>query len=139
MVNQEHAQQLMVVYKSPEYSQLGRITKKTDVWSFGILILEILTGKVPPNFLQKHKGSEEELASWVSSIVPEEWTEEVFDKEMGPIWGSEGEMLKLLKIGLDCCEGDVERRCDWKEAVGRIEELREQDGDEDDGDFSYTS
>jgi len=137
VVNQEHAQQLMVVYKSPEYSQLGRITKKTDVWSFGILILEILTGKIPSNFLQKCKGSEEELASWVNSIVPEEWTEEVFDKEMRPIWGSEGEMLKLLKIGLDCCEGDVEKRCDWKEVVERIEKLREQDGDDDD--FSYTS
>jgi serine/threonine protein kinase len=134
VMNQEHAQELMVAYKSPEYLQHGRITKKTDVWSFGILILEILTGKFPANILQQGKGTSEEDSpfSWVLSVVPEGWSaEEVFDKEMGGSKNSEGEMRKLLKIGLACCEGDVEKRWDLKEAVERVKELRENDGDDD--------
>ncbi|KAM5553532.1 pollen receptor-like kinase 2 [Rosa sericea] len=127
VVNQEHAHTLMVAYKSPEYVATKRITKKTDVWSLGVLILEILTGKLPTNFLQHGKGSEEDLASWVNSVPREEWFTQVFDREMGANKNCEGEMLKLLNIGLDCCEGDVEKRWDMKEAVERIEELKEKE------------
>lgn len=134
-MNQEHAHELMVAYKSPEYTQHGRITKKTDVWSLGILILEILTGKFPASILQQGKGNEEDSPfSWVTLVVPEGWMDidEVFDKEMAAgSKSSEGEMRKLLKIGLACCEGDVEKRWDFKEAFERIEELRENDGDDD--------
>ncbi|KAA8535865.1 hypothetical protein F0562_030815 [Nyssa sinensis] len=131
VVNQENAQDIMVAYKSPEYKRHNRISKKTDVWSFGILMLEILTGRFPANFLQQGRGSDTDLATWVHSIVREEWTVEVFDKDMGATKNSEGEMLKLLKIGLACCDSDVEKRCDLKEAVERIEELRDKDSDED--------
>ena len=133
VVNQEHAQELMVVYKSPEYTQLGRITKKTDVWSFGMLIFEILTGKFPASFLRQSKsgGEEEDLASWVKSIPEKEWIGQVLDKDMGPTKNSDGEITKLLKIAIACCESDFEKRMDLREVVEKIEELKEKDGDED--------
>ncbi|KAL5178496.1 Pollen receptor-like kinase 1 [Glycine soja] len=126
VINQDLAPEIMVIYKSPEYVQHGRITKKTDVWSLGILILEILTGKFPANLLQG-KGSELSLANWVHSVVPQEWTREVFDKDMDGTNNSEGEMVKLLKIALACCEGDVDKRWDLKEAVERIHEVNEEE------------
>ncbi|KAK7358470.1 hypothetical protein VNO77_00398 [Canavalia gladiata] len=138
VINQELAQDIMVIYKSPEYLQHGRITKKTDVWCLGILILEILTGKFPANFLQQGKGSEVSLATWVQSVVPEEWTNAVFDQEMGATKNGEGEMAKLLKISLSCCEGDVDKRLDLKEAVEKIQEVKERD-QEDDYYTSYAS
>lgn len=132
VVNQEHAQELMVAYKSPEYSQQGRITKKTDVWSFGLLILEILTGKFPANFLHQGKGGDEEdLATWVKAIPEKDWSTQVFDKDMGPTKNCEAEMMKLLRIAMACCESDFEKRLDLREAVDKIEELKEKDGDED--------
>ncbi|XVF19098.1 hypothetical protein REPUB_Repub11eG0080900 [Reevesia pubescens] len=132
VINQESAQELMVAYKSPEYVQHGRITKKTDVWSLGVLILEILTGQFPSNFLQKGKGSDEEdLAIWVKSVIGDEETStnmEVFDKDMGATNNNDGEiMVQLLKIGLSCCEVDVEKRLDMKDATERIEELMHKD------------
>lgn len=30
---------------APEYAMLGQLTKKADVYSFGVLILEIISGK----------------------------------------------------------------------------------------------
>ncbi|KAJ6699676.1 LEUCINE-RICH REPEAT RECEPTOR-LIKE PROTEIN KINASE PXC1 [Salix purpurea] len=138
VINQENAQELMVAYKSPEYLHHGRITKKTDVWSLGMLILEILTAKLPANFVPQGKGSEEELdlAKWASSVPREEWANVVIDKEMtgGPArqnGGGESEVIKLLKIGMSCCEADVEKRIDLKGAVERIEEIKERDGDDD--------
>jgi len=32
-------------YLAPEYALLGQLTKKADVYSFGILMLEIISGK----------------------------------------------------------------------------------------------
>ncbi|CAL0313308.1 unnamed protein product [Lupinus luteus] len=127
VINQELAQDIIVIYKSPEYLQHGRITKKSDVWCLGILILEILSGKFPSNFLQQGKGSELSLANWVLSIDPQEWTNEVFDKDMGEIKNGEGEMVKLLKVALECCEGDVDKRLDLKEALEKIQEVKERD------------
>lgn len=139
VINKEHAQQFMVAYKSPEFTKNDTVTQKTDVWSLGILILELLTGKFPANYLKQGKGGNNinngaDLATWVNSVVREEWTGEVFDKDMimnGRNKNGEGEMLKLLKIGMCCCEWNVEKRWDLKEAVERIEELKEKDGTDD--------
>ncbi|XP_040381339.1 pollen receptor-like kinase 4 [Oryza brachyantha] len=126
VITPHHAAQVMVAYKSPECGQTGRPSKKSDVWSLGILILEVLTGKFPANYLRQGRAGTD-LAEWVHSVVREEWTGEVFDKEMRAARSGEGEMVKLLKVGLGCCEGDVDRRWDLREALARIEELRERD------------
>ncbi|CAI9099034.1 OLC1v1035792C1 [Oldenlandia corymbosa var. corymbosa] len=140
VVNLEQAQEQMIAYKSPEFKQHGRITKKTDVWSLGVLILEILTGKFPSNFLQQGKGSDGDLATWVQSIVKDEWTADVFDRDMTGTNHCEGEIMKLLKIALDLCEPEIDKRWDIKEAVDRIEEIKERDdGGGDDYFSSYTS
>ncbi|KAK2646110.1 hypothetical protein Ddye_021305 [Dipteronia dyeriana] len=133
VINQESAQDLMVAYKSPEFLQQGRITKKTDIWGLGILILEILTGKFPANFLQQGKQKTDvDLANWVNSVVESgDNISQVFDKDMGGTNNSQGEMMKLLNIALACCEAEVEKRLDMKEAVEKIEELKERDGEDD--------
>ncbi|OWM86897.1 pollen receptor-like kinase 1 [Punica granatum] len=137
VINQESSEELMVAYKSPEYLQHARITKKTDVWSLGMLILEILTGKFPANFLQKGHASDEDedLVKWVKTV---EGSNEVFDKEMKASPNSEGEMTKLLKIGLACCEAEVEKRMELKDVVEKIEEVKEKET-EDDFYSSYAS
>ncbi|KAK4435668.1 putative LRR receptor-like serine/threonine-protein kinase [Sesamum alatum] len=131
VMNKDHAQQFMVAYKSPESTQKDRVTRKTDVWSLGILILELLTGRFPANYLKQGKGPSADLATWVNSVVKEEWTGEVFDKDMNSARHGEGQMLRLLKIGMCCCEWNVDMRWDLREAVERILELKERDDDDD--------
>ncbi|KAH1241818.1 Pollen receptor-like kinase 2 [Glycine max] len=138
VINQDSAPKMMFIYKSPEYVQHGRITKKTDVWSLGILILEILTGNFPDNFLQDKGSDQQNLANWVHS---QEWTSEMFDKDMMMETNnnnSEGEMIKLLKIALACCEWDEDKRWDLKEAVERIHEVNEEDDNGHDSDGEVT-
>ncbi|KAH0982190.1 hypothetical protein GBA52_009367 [Prunus armeniaca] len=131
VINMEQAQHLMMAYKSPEYAQHRRITKKTDVWCLGIIILEVLTGKFPENYLKQSFDSRADLASWVNGMIKEKRTSEVFDVEMGGVGSSKGELLKLLKIGVKCCEEDVERRLDLNEVVEKIDELNEGESDGD--------
>ncbi|KAE8673599.1 Pollen receptor-like kinase 1 [Hibiscus syriacus] len=135
VINQENAQELMVAYKSPEHIKSGRITKKTDVWSLGVLILEVLTAKFPSNFLQKGKGKDDQdLAVFVKSIVgddPDDYGSKIdliLDKEIGGISDGDRELIaELLRIGLSCCESDVEKRLDLKMATERIEGLKVED------------
>ncbi|CAD6335957.1 unnamed protein product [Miscanthus lutarioriparius] len=131
VVTPQHAAQVMVAYKSPECAaQGGRPGRKSDVWSLGILILEVLTGKFPANYLRQGPAGTD-LAGWVNSVVREEWTGEVFDNDMRGTRSGEGQMVKLLQVGLGCCEPDVGRRWGLEEALARIEELRERDTADD--------
>lgn len=128
LINPEYIKQLMVAYKSPEYAHLGRVTKKTDVWSLGILILEVLTGKFPTNFLAVGNVKGENLVAWVNDIASdEEKGQDVFDKEMGGTQYSKVEMRKLLKVGFGCCHENLDVRWSIKEAVEKIEEIKETD------------
>ncbi|XVE66140.1 hypothetical protein DITRI_Ditri08aG0056500 [Diplodiscus trichospermus] len=135
VINQEQAHVLMTAYKSPEYAINSRISRKTDVWCLGILILELLTGKFPENYLTPSYDSNTNLATWVNEMVKEKKTSEVFDIEMSGTKNNKSEMINLLKIGLSCCEEDFETRPELKEVVQEIEQLNEGD---DDDDFSST-
>nr|VDD51971.1 unnamed protein product [Brassica oleracea] len=125
VMNSEQSHNLMIAYKSPEYSLKGHITKKTDVWCLGVLILELITGRFPENYLSKGYDANMSLVTWVSDMVKEKKTSDVFDKEMIGKKNCKAEMLSLLKIGLSCCEEDEERRMEMRDAVEKIERLRE--------------
>ncbi|WOL13833.1 pollen receptor-like kinase 1 [Canna indica] len=125
VMNQTPAQQFMISFKSPESKQEGKTTKKSDVWSLGILILEILTSKIPTTVSPQGKEAVD-LPAWVSSVAEEEWTSKVLDPEMKAGNNSEGEIIKLLKIGLACCEENFEKRCELEEVLDKLEELKEE-------------
>lgn len=56
-----------VGYAAPEYVQTGRLTAKSDVWSFGVVLYELITGRraVERNLPR----SEQKLLEWVKPYV----------------------------------------------------------------------
>ncbi|XP_023002880.1 probable LRR receptor-like serine/threonine-protein kinase At4g31250 [Cucurbita maxima] len=142
ILQKSHAHHHMAAFKSPEFTQHNQTSKSTDVWSLGILILETLTGKFPANYLRQGQGANADLAAWVEAVVREEWTAEVFDGDMvgsGDYCGYwDGGMLKLLKIGMSCCEWEVGKRWGLKMVIEKIEELNlnERSYDEDEAYYS---
>ena len=139
MMSSEHAHNFMTAYKSPEYrpSKGQIITKKTDVWCFGVLILEVLTGRFPENYLTQGYDSNMSLVTWVNDMVKEKKTGDVFDKEMKGKKNCKAEMINLLKIGLRCCEEEEERRMDMREVVEMVEMLREGESEDDFGSMDH--
>ena len=135
VMSSDHAHNFMTAYKSPEYRpEKGQaITKKTDVWCLGVLILELLTGRFPENYLTQGYDPGMSLVTWVNDMVKEKKTGDVFDKEMKGKKNCKGEMINLLKIGLRCCEEKEERRMEMREAVEMIEMLREGESDDEFG------
>jgi serine/threonine protein kinase len=52
---------------APEYAMFGQFTVKSDVFSFGVLVLEIISGHKISRIL--HGQSQEDLLSFVSTYL----------------------------------------------------------------------
>ncbi|XP_037476880.1 cysteine-rich receptor-like protein kinase 6 isoform X1 [Triticum dicoccoides] len=90
-------------YMAPEYAMRGNYSIKSDVFSFGVLILEIVTGK------RNSVAYDSEQAVDLLSLVWEHWTigtiVEIMDSSMTS--HSPGDqMLKCMHIGLLCVQED---------------------------------
>ncbi|XP_071717529.1 probable inactive receptor kinase At1g48480 [Rutidosis leptorrhynchoides] len=109
-------------YRAPEVTDPRRVSQKADVYSFGVLLLELLTGKAPTHALLNEEGVD--LPRWVQSTVKEEWTSEVFDLELLRYQNLEEEMVQLLQLAIDCAAQYPDNRPTMSEVTSRIEELR---------------
>ncbi|CAD6260637.1 unnamed protein product [Miscanthus lutarioriparius] len=109
-------------YRAPEVvADLRRVSQKADVYSFGVLLLELLTGKAPTHAVLHDEGVD--LPRWARSVVKEEWTSEVFDTELLRHPGAEEEMVEMLRLAMDCTEPAPDQRPAMPEIVARIEAL----------------
>ncbi|XP_076910785.1 putative leucine-rich repeat receptor-like protein kinase IMK3 [Bidens hawaiensis] len=81
--------------QGPELSLPEKADTKTDIYSLGVFMLEILTRKSPVEI---------DLPQWVHSLIQEEWTHEVFDSELmlSNTLLEEEQMMKILQLALDC-------------------------------------
>ncbi|TQD99157.1 hypothetical protein C1H46_015276 [Malus baccata] len=52
-----------VGYAAPEYIQTGHLTSKSDVWSYGVFLLELITGRRPVD--RNRPKNEQKLMEWV--------------------------------------------------------------------------
>lgn len=50
-------------YAAPEYVQTGHLTSKSDVWSYGVFIYELITGRRP--FDRNRPKNEQKLMEWI--------------------------------------------------------------------------
>ncbi|CDP13714.1 unnamed protein product [Coffea canephora] len=95
-------------YLAPEYLQYGKATDKTDVFSYGVVILELACGKRP---IEKEGSANKmiNLIDWVWKLYSEGKLTEAADKRLNGEFRDE-EMRKLLLIGLSCANPDSAER-----------------------------
>ncbi|CAL1390156.1 unnamed protein product [Linum trigynum] len=123
LINPKHSSQAMFAYKSPEYIQYSQVSHKSDVYCLGIIILEVVTGKFPSQYLTNGKGGTD-VVQWVVQASREGREREVIDPEMMNGTKSAERMVQLLQVGLACIETDPTQRLDMSEAIRRIEEIQ---------------
>ena len=135
LIAQPIAAQHMVVYKSPEYGHARKVTMESDVWSYGSLLIELLTGKV--SMCSSPPGTNGvDLCSWVQRAVREEWTAEIFDKEICGQKSALPGMVRLLQIALRCIERFPEKRPHMRDVVREVEKIQAPLTTEDEDDVS---
>ncbi|KAL2933511.1 Leucine-rich repeat receptor-like protein kinase PXC1 [Bienertia sinuspersici] len=135
LLNPAHAIARLGGYKAPEQSETKRLSQHADVYSFGVLLLEVLTAKVPSQFpsptrLKKNNVEDEDeeesvdLPKWVRSVVRDEWTAEVFDPELLRYKNIEEELVAMLHVAMACVTPQPEKRPTMMEVAKMIEEIR---------------
>ncbi|KAL3839745.1 hypothetical protein ACJIZ3_024336 [Penstemon smallii] len=130
LLNPVHAIAKLGGYKAPEQVETKRLSQMADVYSFGVLLLEVLTGRAPsehPSPTRSRPVEEEksvDLPRWVQSVVRDEWTAEVFDQELLRYKNIEEELVSMLHVAMACVVPLPEKRPTMSEVVKIIEEIR---------------
>ncbi|KAF9591744.1 hypothetical protein IFM89_006090 [Coptis chinensis] len=94
-----HATARLGGYKAPEQVGTKKLSQKADVYSFGVLLLEVLT-------------------------VKDKWTVEVFDAELLRYKNIEHELVAMLHVALACVAEQADKRPTMFEVTKLIEEIR---------------
>ncbi|CAA7014830.1 unnamed protein product [Microthlaspi erraticum] len=114
-------------YAAPEYGMGGQISIHGDVYSFGILLLEMFSGKRPTNDLF---GGNFTLCSYIKSALPEQVldvADELILHNGLRIGFPIAECLKMvLEVGLRCCEESPMNRLAMSEAVKELSLIKER-------------
>ncbi|XP_047972306.1 probable inactive receptor kinase At4g23740 [Salvia hispanica] len=109
-------------YRAPEVTDTRKAAQPCDVYSFGVILLELLTGKSP---VHTSNGDEMvHLVRWVHSVVREEWTAEVFDVELLRYPDIDEELVEMLQIAMACVARAAEQRPKMSEVVKMLESVR---------------
>ncbi|CAM8985927.1 unnamed protein product [Rhodiola kirilowii] len=94
-------------YMPPEYAIRGHYSEKLDVYSFGVLVLEIITGKKNGNFCQSDEVYD--ILSYAWKVWMNGNPLELLDSSVGEKY-SRNEVLKCIHIALLCVQEDMSCR-----------------------------
>uniref|UniRef100_A0A0E0FV33 Protein kinase domain-containing protein n=1 Tax=Oryza nivara TaxID=4536 RepID=A0A0E0FV33_ORYNI len=116
-------------YMAPEFAcKTVKITEKCDVYGFGVLVLEVLTGRRPVEYLEDDVVV---LCDLVRSALEEGRLEDCMDPRLCGEFPME-EALPIIKLGLVCTSQVPSNRPDMGEVVNILELVRSpQDSLED--------
>lgn len=90
-------------YMSPEYAMHGQFSVKSDMYSFGVLVLEIISGKKNSSFYEKDGTGD--LLSYAWKVWRDGRPLELLDPMVGDCY-SKNEVIRCIHIGLLCVQED---------------------------------
>ncbi|XP_010245580.1 PREDICTED: receptor-like protein kinase HSL1 [Nelumbo nucifera] len=104
-------------YIAPEYAYTLRVNEKSDIYSFGVVLLELVTGRLPvdPEF------GEKDLVKWVCTTMDQKGVEHVLDPKLDLCFKEE--ICKVLNIGLLCSSSLPINRPSMRRVVKMLQEV----------------
>ncbi|XP_023755604.1 leucine-rich repeat receptor-like protein kinase TDR [Lactuca sativa] len=119
-------------YIAPEYAYTLQVDEKSDIYSFGVLLMELISGR---RSVESEFGEGNSIVDWVrSKIKSKEGAKEVLDKNAGSSCSSvREEMMCLLKIALLCTSRNPPDRPSMRDVVSMLQEAKPKRKSPDDG------
>ncbi|CAJ1971918.1 unnamed protein product [Sphenostylis stenocarpa] len=103
-------------YLAPEYALYGQLTEKSDVYSYGIVILEIMSGR---KVIDTLNSSADSLTDWIWTLVESGNMMEIFDESIRK--GPQKIMKRFAIVGMLCAHAVVALRPTIAEALKMLE------------------
>ncbi|KDP21644.1 hypothetical protein JCGZ_03315 [Jatropha curcas] len=108
-------------YMAPEFAcRTVKITEKCDVYGFGVLVLEVITGKRPVEYMEDDVVV---LCDMVRGALEEGRVEECVDERLQGNFPAD-EAVPVMKLGLICTSQVPSNRPDMGEVVNILELIR---------------
>ncbi|CAK8543711.1 unnamed protein product [Lathyrus sativus] len=119
-------------YVAPEYAMTGHLLVKSDVYSYGVVLLELLTGRKPVDMSQPQ--GQENLVTWARALLTSrEGLEQLVDPSLAGSYNFD-DMAKVAAIASMCVHSEVTQRPFMGEVVQALK-LIYNDTDETCGDY----
>ncbi|TKY49879.1 Receptor protein kinase BRI 3 [Spatholobus suberectus] len=109
-------------YVPPEYYQSFRCTAKGDVYSYGVILLELLSGKRPID--SSEFGDDTNLVGWSKKLYKEKRINEILDPDLVMQTSTESELLQYLRIAFECLDERPYRRPTMIQVMAMFKELQ---------------
>ncbi|WCJ33471.1 Leucine-rich repeat protein kinase family protein [Euphorbia peplus] len=111
-------------YIPPEYAYTMQVTAPGNVYSYGVVLLEILTSRQP---VEEDFGEGVDLVKWVHGApVRGETPEQILDAKLSTVsFGWRKEMLAALKVALLCTDTTPAKRPKMKKVVEMLQEIKQ--------------
>ncbi|KAJ6810460.1 putative serine/threonine-protein kinase PBL7 [Iris pallida] len=95
-------------YVAPEYALTGHLTTKSDVYSYGVVLLELLTGRVPVDM--KRPSGEGVLVSWaLPRLTDREKVVQIMDPSLEERYTVK-EVVQVAAIAAMCVQPEADYR-----------------------------
>ncbi|XP_049936687.1 putative receptor protein kinase ZmPK1 [Nymphaea colorata] len=113
-------------YMAPEWILNLPITSKVDVYSYGILVLELMTGRNSTGSQQVGENGEvgnKKLVPWIREMVRmnQNWVQEIVDPQLYGMYNSSSVEI-LIKVALQCIEKEMDGRPTLSQVVDSVTE-----------------
>ncbi|PWA43328.1 leucine-rich repeat protein kinase family protein [Artemisia annua] len=114
-------------YIAPEYYQTMKFDEKCDIYSFGVVLAVLVTGKLPSD--EFFRRSELSLLKWMRNVMTGEDPKQAIDpKMMGN--GYEEQMLLVLNIACNCTLDDPKERPISRDVQLTLSRIKHPDDEE---------
>lgn len=106
-------------YTAPEYATLGQLSEKVDTYSFGIVALEIISGRRGTSVNLEGHGNNYLLEhAW--ELYEKGMHVELVDKTLDPNQYEEEDVMKMIEIALTCTQSPATLRPIMSEVVSML-------------------
>lgn len=110
-------------YMPPEYLHGATASINGDVYSFGVLMLEIVTGRRPSFPFLGEDGKEVRLMDWIIKMALQERYMEMVDSSIDKNGLDKSLVVEVFKIGMKCADERSKVRPAMKEVVEELDTI----------------